>query len=318
MTVMSDDAPSRMIRVPTPLVDTVRELSRLHRQGRTKAVIERSQKIITAIDSETVIDIDSVSDTLSKVTEWQGKMELDMAAIALTIQDLITRVTELEEVRDINSDNASISKVEASFDSHSDIEMTADLEDIGSDSAPVTEVREPDDIRVDSAWTSKVEAPFDSHSDIEMTADLEDIGSDSAIVTEVREPDDIRVDNASISELESPFDSRSDTEMTADLEDIGSDSAIATEAQDPHDISTDSVPIAEVTSPPHAQEPEVLSQTALGKHLIKCSEKVVARQRKKGKESFALWSRDRDPDGKAWTWEGGGGRGEPYQYIRLE
>ena len=228
MTVMSDDAPSRMIRVPTPLVDTVRELSRLHRQGRTKAVIERSQKVITAIDSETVIDIDSVSETLSKVTEWQGKMELDMAAITLTIQDLITRVTELEEVRDINSDNASI---------------------------------------------SKVEAPFDSRSDIEMTADLEDIGSDNALVTESREPDD---------------------------------------------IATDSVSIADVISPPQALELEGLSQTALGKHLINCSEKIVARQRKKGKESFALWSRDRDPDGKAWTWEGDGGRGEPYRYIRLE
>jgi hypothetical protein len=54
ISAMSDDPPSRMIRVPTPLVDAVRELSRLHRQGRTKAVLEGIQKLITAIDSDTL------------------------------------------------------------------------------------------------------------------------------------------------------------------------------------------------------------------------------------------------------------------------
>ncbi len=100
--------------------------------------------------------------------------------------------------------------------------------------------------------------------------------------------------------------------------DIDIDSASITEARSPLDISTDSVPITDVTSPPRAVELEVLSQSALGKHLIKASEKVVANQCKKGKENFAAWSRDRDPDSKAWTWDRDLGRGQPYRYIRLE
>ncbi len=136
---------------------------------------------------------------------------------------------------------------------------------------------------------SELEAFFDSPSDIEMIAESEDIGNDSALVTGSREPDDIKIDSTSI-----------------------------TEARSPHDISTESVLITDMTSPPRALEQEVLSQTALGKHLFKASEKVVANQRKKGKESFAAWSRDRDPDGQAWTWEGDGGRGHPYRYKRSE
>jgi hypothetical protein len=33
------------------------------------------------------------------------------------------------------------------------------------------------------------------------------------------------------------------------------------------------------------------------------------------KENFAAWSRERDPEGKAWTWEGGSGRGKPLRFI---
>lgn len=36
-----------------------------------------------------------------------------------------------------------------------------------------------------------------------------------------------------------------------------------------------------------------------------CSDKAVEKDRKQGdKEGFAEWSRDRDPDNLAWTWEG--------------
>jgi len=155
ISAMSDDLPSRMIRVPTPLVDAVRELSRLHRQGRTKAVLEGIQKVITAIDSTTVIDIDSVSDSISKLTERLDRLEIqpidsnpdididrviqmrsgvserlekvesDLTAIALTIQDLSTRVSSLEGVGDIGYAVTPISELETLFDSRSDIEMTA-------------------------------------------------------------------------------------------------------------------------------------------------------------------------------------------------
>jgi hypothetical protein len=58
-----------------------------------------------------------------------------------------------------------------------------------------------------------------------------------------------------------------------------------------------------------------LSQAALAKRLG-CSDKAIEKQRKLGsKENFAVWSRDRDPDSIAWTWEGGGGRGQPLRFT---
>lgn len=57
-----------------------------------------------------------------------------------------------------------------------------------------------------------------------------------------------------------------------------------------------------------------LSQAALAKRLG-CSDKAIEKHRKLGdKESFAVWSCDRDPDSIAWTWEGGGGRGQPLRF----
>jgi hypothetical protein len=58
-----------------------------------------------------------------------------------------------------------------------------------------------------------------------------------------------------------------------------------------------------------------LSQAALAKRLG-CSDKAIEKHRKLGdKESFAKWSYDRDPDSIAWTWEGGGGRGQPLRFT---
>ena len=56
------DEPSKMIRVPTPLIEAVKELSRLHRKGRTKAVLEGVEKLIAAIDIPSDIDIDIARD----------------------------------------------------------------------------------------------------------------------------------------------------------------------------------------------------------------------------------------------------------------
>jgi len=58
-----------------------------------------------------------------------------------------------------------------------------------------------------------------------------------------------------------------------------------------------------------------LSQAGLAKRLG-CSDKAIEKHRKQGsKESFAKWSYERDPDNIGWTWEGGGGRGQPLQFM---
>jgi archaellum component FlaC len=151
---MPDEPPSQMIRVPTPLVDAVRELSRLHRQGRTKAVLERIEKLVAAIDSETDIDIDSVSQLISKLTERLErlesdrleKLESDVSAIALTIQDLSTRVSGLEGAGDIGYAVTPISELEAPTDISPDINETAkpsDQSDITTDSEAIAEAEPP-------------------------------------------------------------------------------------------------------------------------------------------------------------------------------
>jgi len=97
-----------MIRVPTPLVNAVRELARLHRVGRTKAVLEGVQKLVIFIDSENDIDIDTVRDSLSKLTERLERLEseqsdsqqdIDIANINVLISKRLEKVeTDIESL----------------------------------------------------------------------------------------------------------------------------------------------------------------------------------------------------------------------------
>jgi hypothetical protein len=58
-----------------------------------------------------------------------------------------------------------------------------------------------------------------------------------------------------------------------------------------------------------------LSQAALAKRLG-CSDKAIEKHRKQdSKESFANWSCERDPNNIAWTWFGGGGRGQRLRFV---
>lgn len=67
---------------------------------------------------------------------------------------------------------------------------------------------------------------------------------------------------------------------------------------------------------PSSQPLAPLTQSALARRLG-CSDKAVEKQRKHGQESFATWSRQRDPDGIPWTWEGQGGRGQPLRFLAI-
>lgn len=135
---MSDNSVSQMIRVPSPLVDAVRELARLHRAGRTKAVLQGVQRLIAAIDSDTAIDIDSFAETISNLTgrlerleseqtdskqdidvasitqplsERLKKVEADIESLALTLADLNVRLSDLEGVGDVSTDTETTADV---------------------------------------------------------------------------------------------------------------------------------------------------------------------------------------------------------------
>jgi hypothetical protein len=168
ISVMSDKPKSQMIRVPTPLIDAVRELARLHRIGRTKAVLEGVAKLAAAIDSEEAIDIDSVSDAISHLTsrlerlesqkdsdgpsidiaqmtvsisdlrERMEKVESDIHSIALTLTDLNVRLADIEGIGDIGYDVSSISALESLDDSESIAEESlTDPDEFTSDSVSI-------------------------------------------------------------------------------------------------------------------------------------------------------------------------------------
>lgn len=232
-----------MIRVPTPLVEAVRELSRLHRQGRTKAILDGLQRLVRAIDSETDMDIDNVSELISRLAERVDSLEaqtgasendIDIASNALAISDLTERLQKVES--DINSIAVVLSDLNVRL---------SDLEGVG------------------------------------------DVGYATNRIAELEALDDIEFDN----------------EATA-------------ERLAQNDVSVDREATAQPEFPP--QPPEPLSQSALAKRLG-CSDKAIEKQRKQGdKEKFAAWSRDRDPDGLAWTWEGSGGRGQPFRFVSID
>jgi hypothetical protein len=237
------DELSKMIRVPTTLVEAVRELSRLHRQGRTKAILDGVQRLVTAIDSETDMDIDSVSQLISRLTERVDRLEaqtadsetdIDIASNALAISHLTERLQKVES--DINSIAVVLSDLNVRL---------SDLEGVG-------------DVGYATNRIAQLEALDDIEFDSESTVDLLD-------------QDDISVDREATAEPESP-----------------------------------------------SQPPDPLSQSALAKRLG-CSDKAIEKHRKQGdKEKFAAWSRDRDPDGLAWTWEGSGGRGQPFRFVSID
>jgi hypothetical protein len=190
------DEPSKMIRVPTPLIEAVRELSRLHRQGRTKAVLEAVEKLVVIIDSEDDVDIDSVREALSKLTERLEriesersdskqdsdiasitlliserleKVESDIESIALTITDLNVRLSDLEGVGDIGYAVTPLSELEL-------------LDDLDTDSETTPEVEEPRDIVFDSSVIAESESSLLPQAPLTQSALAKRLGcSDKAI-----------------------------------------------------------------------------------------------------------------------------------------
>ena len=81
---MDKQPASKMIRVPTPLIDYVNELSRLYRQGKGKSLLNQLQQLIAALDStfETQssnagnsIDINLIAELVQSVKHIESILE---------------------------------------------------------------------------------------------------------------------------------------------------------------------------------------------------------------------------------------------------
>ncbi|MFW9262610.1 hypothetical protein [Nostoc sp. CALU 546] len=84
---MADDKtpPSEMIRVPTALIPVVRELSRLHRQGHTIALLQGLEELIFRFDSNTDIDI---APSTKSVLHLEKKLETKLEVISKHLEKL--------------------------------------------------------------------------------------------------------------------------------------------------------------------------------------------------------------------------------------
>ncbi|WP_231971896.1 Hpt domain-containing protein [Nostoc sp. NIES-3756] len=96
---VKEPPPSQMIRVPTPLIDAVKELSRLHRQGRTAKVLKGLEQLISAIDLENDINIGASSEVVKQLVQRIDSLEsrfgngdFDSNVIAKSSRDLEQRL----------------------------------------------------------------------------------------------------------------------------------------------------------------------------------------------------------------------------------
>ncbi len=77
--------PSEMIRVPTALIPVVRELSKLHREGHTIALLQGLEELLSRFDSN--IDID-VTPSSKSVLQLEKKLETKLEAISGQLEKL--------------------------------------------------------------------------------------------------------------------------------------------------------------------------------------------------------------------------------------
>lgn len=75
------NSPSQMIRVPTPLIDSVRQLSQLHRKGHTRSLLHKLQQLIS--------DIDSSSDSNDSSNDIVSDRHVDSESIAAMISSQV-------------------------------------------------------------------------------------------------------------------------------------------------------------------------------------------------------------------------------------
>ena len=98
---MNNQPASKMIRVPTPLIEYVNELSRLYRQGKAKPLFHHLQQLIAVIDSS--------SDTQSN----QPTNAVDSNLIATLVESVKHIESILEQAASTIASNNAIILAEA-------------------------------------------------------------------------------------------------------------------------------------------------------------------------------------------------------------
>ncbi|AUT04703.1 Hpt domain-containing protein (plasmid) [Nostoc sp. CENA543] len=90
--------PSEMLRVPVALKDAVRELSRLHRQGRTVEVLQGIQELVNKLDSTADIDSNAgIQQLTQRVAQLESRLESNSAGeLSEQLATMRERIEQLE------------------------------------------------------------------------------------------------------------------------------------------------------------------------------------------------------------------------------
>ncbi|MEA5568596.1 hypothetical protein [Anabaena sp. UHCC 0399] len=78
--------PSEMIRVPTALIPAVRQLSKLHRQGHTIALLQALEELIAQFDSS--IDINNSGKLEEKLEKLESNLETKLDTITKKLEQM--------------------------------------------------------------------------------------------------------------------------------------------------------------------------------------------------------------------------------------
>jgi hypothetical protein len=88
---MSEPAPkSQMLRVPTALIPAVRELSRLHREGHTTALLQSLQDVVAEIDSKN--DINYLPTNTKHLEEKLDRLETQLKSDRQTLLQKLEKI----------------------------------------------------------------------------------------------------------------------------------------------------------------------------------------------------------------------------------
>jgi len=78
--------PSEMIRVPTALIPVVRQLSQLHRQGHTIALLQALEELASQFDSS--IDINNSGSLEGRLEKLESNLETKLEAITKKLEQM--------------------------------------------------------------------------------------------------------------------------------------------------------------------------------------------------------------------------------------
>ena len=90
--------PSQMIRVPSPLIEAVQKLSRLHRLGHKNAVLHGLQSLISTIDSSSDIDFGASDEAIKQLALRLERLESRQGSDSdIDSSSILKSVTSLEQ-----------------------------------------------------------------------------------------------------------------------------------------------------------------------------------------------------------------------------